>query len=104
MQESPIAAQDQAAELAQACHALWTATLSLMVAFMHQRAPAHRYLLAKRIARNFETLKEQECFSGPSRQKFAQLASRWERKVHALSPAPQTQPGVLARLQRLLAG
>jgi hypothetical protein len=104
MQDAPTVAQDQAAELAQACNALWAATLSLMVAFMHQSAPAHRYLLAKRIARNFETLKEQECFSAATRDKFVTLAKRWQQKVKALSPVEAEKPGVLSRLQRLLAG
>ena len=38
--------------LSRACSALWTATLSLMAAFMQTSAPAHRYLIARKIARN----------------------------------------------------
>jgi len=39
--------------LAAANRALWTATLALMTAFMQSTAPAHRYLLARRIAPQF---------------------------------------------------
>jgi hypothetical protein len=64
-------------ELAQACMALWLATLSLMTAFMHNQAPAHRYLLARRISNNLATLEQQECFSRESRATFAKLCRRW---------------------------
>lgn len=70
-----------ASALAQACGALWLATLSLMAAFMHTRAPAHRYLLARRIARNLQTLGEQECFSGECRRRFARLGLRWQKRA-----------------------
>jgi hypothetical protein len=78
----------EATTLPQACTALWLATLSLMTAFMHTGAPAHRYLLASRIARNFDTLRGQECFAPRTRASFAKLASRWQR---------------FARLQRVIA-
>jgi uncharacterized protein YukE len=71
---------------------------------MQQRAPAHRYLLAKRIARNFETLQGLECFGDDTRDVFARLAKRWEGKAEKLSPNRQPQEeGVFARLQRLFA-
>jgi len=71
-------------ELSRACTALWTATLSLMTAFMHTTAPAHRYLIARRIARNLATLREQECFTAQCRQTFAKLSRRWNDKADQL--------------------
>ena len=70
-----------ALQLAQACRALWVATLSLMTAFMQMQAPAHRYLLARRIARNLETLAGQECFDAGCRARFARLAPRWRARA-----------------------
>ena len=87
--------------LADASRALWLATLSLMTAFMHTVAPAQRYLLAKRIARNFRTLVEQPCFTARDRDRFAQLAERWEVKADRLSPhevAPTSGWRLLERL------
>jgi len=74
--------------LTQACMALWMATLSLMTAFMQTQAPAHRYLLARRIARNFNTLREEHCFSFESRVAFSRLAQRWGSRAEKLAPAP----------------
>lgn len=88
-----LAGQPDAQQLAQACHALWSATLSLMVAFMHTGAPAHRYLLARRIARNFETLRvEGDCFNRDTRESFVKLAQRWNEKATRLSPAQEGRP------------
>ena len=70
--------------LHQASRALWLATLSLMAAFMHTQAPAHRYLMARRIARNFETLGAQECFPAHCRQRFGRLGARWARQAERL--------------------
>ena len=96
---------DAAQELARACGALWMATLSLMTAFMQNSAPAHRYLLARRIATNLATLREQECFDDATRASFDKLAARWLRKAELLSPTAANRPaGILTRLQRLLAG
>ncbi|RYZ06058.1 MAG: hypothetical protein EOO24_11965 [Comamonadaceae bacterium] len=75
-----------ALQLAQASRALWAATLSLMTAFMQTPAPAHRYLLARRISRNFATLSTQECFDGSSRASFGRLALRWEAKSAQFAP------------------
>ena len=72
-------------ELQEASRALWLATLSLMTAFMQTQAPAHRLLLARRIARNFDTLRRLECFSREARQSFARLGLRWNDKAKALS-------------------
>jgi methionine-rich copper-binding protein CopC len=92
-------------ELTLACTSLWLSTLSLMTAFMQQRAPAHRYLLAQRIARNFATLRAQpECFSEDTLDKFEALERRWQLKAERLSPSRTQQPaGMLERLQRLFA-
>lgn len=94
----------QLAALSRASSSLWLATLSLMTAFMHQPAPAHRYLLARRIANNFATLRDQECFDDATRASFAKLAKRWQRKAELLSPSAAARPaGMLTRLQRLFA-
>jgi hypothetical protein len=73
--------------LADASRALWLATLALMTAFMQMQAPAHRYLLARRIARNLRTLGELECFSADCRSRFARLGTRWENKARHFKPA-----------------
>lgn len=94
----------QLSALSQACSSLWLATLSLMTAFMQQRAPAHRYLLAMRIARNFGTLRAQpECFDKATIAKFTALEERWQLKAQRLSPAQEAPDGMLGRLQRLIA-
>lgn len=73
--------------LAEASRALWLATLSLMTAFMQMQAPAHRYLLARRIARNLRTLGELECFSHENRRRFERLGLRWEGHAARFKPA-----------------
>ena len=75
------AAAEAPMTLTQASQSLWLATLSLMTAFMQTAAPAHRYLLARRIARNFDTLREQPCFTQRTRESFTRLARRWQRKA-----------------------
>ncbi len=82
-----LRAQQQA--MAQACTALWTSTLSLMAAFMQNGAPAHRYLLARRIATNLATLHEQDCFTRESRATFLRLSRRWSDKADRLAPHPE---------------
>ena len=77
-----------ALRLAAANRALWTATLALMTAFMQTPAPAHRYLLARRIARNLETLSGQDCFDQGCRATFARLATRWQARSQQFSPEP----------------
>ena len=88
-----------AAQLATACTALWTATLSLMTAFMHTPAPAHRYLMARKIARNLATLQEQDCFSASSRASFARLCRRWSDKADRLAPQEHLPRGGIGLLQ-----
>ena len=77
----------QALALPRACTALWVATLSLMTAFMQTGAPAHRYLIARKIAKNLSLLHEQEpVFSAECRMIFAKLAERWTAKADRLAP------------------
>lgn len=98
--DTTIASQEADAQaLARACHALWTATMSLMVAFMHTQAPAHRYLMARRISRNFATLQAQgDCFTPASRESFARLQQRWSDKADRLAPQPERPQGGLGSL------
>ncbi|GAB3770181.1 hypothetical protein GCM10028796_36610 [Ramlibacter monticola] len=94
--ESPLS---PAPQLAQASRALWVATLSLMAAYMQNPAPAHRLLLARRIARNFDTLGRQECFAPGCRATFARLARRWQARAEQLTPeGPAPRRGWFARL------
>jgi hypothetical protein len=59
-----------------------------MTAFLQTPAPAHRYLLARRIARNFETLAQQECFDSGCRASFGRLGQRWAARAEQLAPQP----------------
>ncbi len=77
--------------LSEASRALWLATLSLMAAFMQTQAPAHRLLMARRIARNFATLREQDCFSADCRGRFARLGARWSERADHLAGEPSRQ-------------
>ncbi|MBG9387954.1 hypothetical protein [Caenimonas aquaedulcis] len=88
-----------AATLSQACTALWTATLSLMTAFMHQPAPAHRYLMARKIAANFALLQDQPCFTHKARESFARLATHWGKKADRLSPKQDKPSGGFGALR-----
>lgn len=89
--------------LTQASRALWLATLSLMTAFLQNTAPAHRHLLARRIARNLATLAEQECFDSAARASFGRLASRWRTRSEQFAPHHQEQPtGWFRSLVRLI--
>lgn len=82
----------QALTLSQACAALWMATLSLMTAFMQTAAPAHRYLIARKIARNLGLLREQDCFSAECRKIFSNLSQRWAAKADQLAPHDDNRP------------
>lgn len=96
-------ADELALALVRACGALWTATLSLMTAFMHTSAPAHRYLLARKIARNLTTLHEQDCFTPETRATFAHLSRRWTDKANRLAPREhRPRGGIGLALPRLL--
>ena len=85
-----------AALLAQANRALWVATLSLMTAFMQTPAPAHRYLLARRISRNFASLSREDCFDSGCRASFDRLAARWHQRAEQLAPEPRVSSGFRA--------
>ncbi len=80
-----------------ACTALWLATLSLMTAFMQQRAPAHRVLLARRISRNLDTLSRQDVFGEQSRLSFARLSLRWEANAGRLRASMANEPAARPR-------
>ena len=80
------------ATLQDASRALWLATLSLIAAFIRTQAPAHRCLMARRIARNFETLRAQECFSDDCRRRFARLGARWQAQADRLQGRPPASP------------
>ena len=84
--------------LAQANRALWVATLSLMTAYMQTPAPAHRYLLARRVARNLDTLSRQECFDAGCRASFSRLARRWQVRAEQVAPEGPRPAGALMRL------
>ncbi|MCD6079736.1 MAG: hypothetical protein K0R89_3680 [Ramlibacter sp.] len=70
---------------------MWSATLALMTAFMQTPAPAHRYLLARRIG-------GQECFEPRCRASFERLARRWLARAEEFSPAPRRPQAGLLRL------
>lgn len=64
--------------LLQACRALWGFTLQLMQAYRHTPGPAHRVMLARRIARNVRTLEhEADHFAPHNRDALARLSRRW---------------------------
>jgi hypothetical protein len=88
--------------LSRACSSLWLATLSLMTAFMQNTAPAHRLLLARRIARNFATLREQECFSAECRASFSRLALRWQDRAERLDCGDERPHAGIRLLRKLL--
>lgn len=81
--------------LTHACTALWVATLSLMTAFMQTTAPAHRYLIARKIARNLATLREEEAvFSAECRMIFNNLSQRWSANADRLAPRERPRGGM----------
>ena len=99
MPSSP-AAPSLSDSLAAADRALWLATLGLMTAYMQTPAPAHRYLLAGRIARNFQTLSQQECFDGECRARFLRLGHRWQANAARCAPEAAPVAGGLLRFLR----
>ena len=98
----PPAANHDHLALQRACTALWVATLSLMTAFLHNTAPAHRYLLARKIAKNLAMLREEEqVFSPECRMIFSNLAQRWSAKADLLAHQNQHPNGGVGSLQCL---
>lgn len=93
----------QALALSQACAALWMATLSLMTAFMQTAAPAHRYLIARKIAKNLGLLREQDCFSAECRMIFSNLSQRWAAKADQLAQRDDRPRGGTGLMQPALA-
>jgi hypothetical protein len=90
----------QSLALTRACTALWVATLSLMTAFMQTSAPAHRYLMARKIAKNLALLHEQEqVFTTECRMIFANLGRRWSDTADQLAPegSQRQRTGLLQR-------
>jgi hypothetical protein len=71
--------------LTRACMALWMATLSLMTAFMQNPAPAHRLLIARKIAKNLGMLHEQDCFTTECRMIFSNLSQRWMARANQMA-------------------
>jgi hypothetical protein len=93
-----------AVKLSRACTALWMATLSLMTAFMQTPAPAHRYLIARKIAKNLALLHEQDCFTVECRMIFSNLAQRWTSRAEQLARQEDRPHGGFGLLQPLLKG
>jgi hypothetical protein len=85
--------------LQRACTALWLTTLSLMTAFMHDTAPAHRLLIARKIAKNLSMLREEELiFTAECRLIFSNLAQRWNDKASQLAHHDDLPRGGIAQL------
>jgi hypothetical protein len=96
-------ADANAVTLSRACAALWTATLALMTAFMQTPAPAHRLLIARKIARNLKLLHEQDCFTTECRMIFSNLSQRWTAKAELLARQEDRPSGGFGRLEPALA-
>jgi hypothetical protein len=96
-------AEANAVKLSRACAALWTATLALMTAFMQTPAPAHRLLIARKIARNLKVLHEQDCFTTECRMVFSNLAQRWTANADLLARQEDRPHGGFGLLQPVLA-
>jgi hypothetical protein len=94
-----VAMSGDALALSQACAALWMATLSLMTAFMQPAAPAHRYLIARKIAKNLGLLREQDCFTDECRMIFSNLSQRWTAKAEQLAPRDEQPTAGIRMLQ-----
>ena len=85
--------------LSRACTALWMATLALMTAFMQTGAPAHRCLIARKIAKNLRILREQDCFTAECRMIFSNLSQRWNAKADQLARHEDRPRGGIGLLQ-----
>lgn len=96
-------ADASALKLSRACAALWTATLALMTAFMQNPAPAHRVLIARKIAKNLKLLHEQECFTTECRMIFSNLAQRWTANAELLTRQDDQPRGGFGARQPALA-
>lgn len=94
---------ENAVKLSRACAALWTATLALMTAFMQNPAPAHRVLIARKIAKNLKLLHQQECFTNECRMIFSNLSQRWTAKAELLTAQADPPAGGFGARQPALA-
>ena len=99
---TPETSQSDPVALSRACAALWVATLALMTAFMQNTAPAHRYLIARKIARNLGTLREQDCFTSECRMIFSNLSRHWHAKADQLAPNEKRPRGGIGLLPAML--
>jgi hypothetical protein len=99
---TPMTSEADHLALSSACAALWMATLALMTAFMQNTAPAHRYLIARKIARNLGTLNEQDCFTTECRMIFSNLSQHWQVKADQLAPNEERPRGGIGLLPALL--
>lgn len=96
----PAANDEDMIALQRACNALWVATLSLMTAFMHNNAPAHRYLIARKIAKNLAMLREEDgCFTAECRMTFSNLSQRWSAKADQLANQQDRPRGGIGLMQ-----
>jgi hypothetical protein len=75
------------------------ATLSLMTAFMQNPAPAHRVLIARKIAKNPGFLHEQDCFTAECRMIFSNLSQRWTAKANQLAQQEDRPHGGMGAMQ-----
>ena len=88
--------------LSRACAALWVATLSLMTAFMQTSAPAHRYLIARKIAKNLGMLCQETCFTAECRMIFSNLSQRWTARAEQLASDERPSGGMGLLLPAML--
>jgi hypothetical protein len=99
MKPVPVETSANAPALSRACAALWMATLSLMTAFMQTGAPAHRYLIARKIAKNLGVLREQDCFTAECRLIFSNLSQRWKATADQLAEHEDSPRGGMGPVQ-----
>ncbi|MDB5874589.1 MAG: hypothetical protein JWQ07_4031 [Ramlibacter sp.] len=105
MDHAQADAHTAAEALSRACTALWVATLSLMTAFMGTSAPVHRLRIARKIASNFELLREQrDCFSPECCASFSNLAKHWTAKADQLARQEDRPRGGLGLFRPALFG
>ncbi len=93
--------------LQRACTALWVATLSLMTAFMHNTAPLHKLLIARKIAKNLSMSRDEELvFAAECRMILSNMAQRWHDKADQLDRHDEGQRGTvgLVNVNRLRTG
>jgi hypothetical protein len=65
-----------------------------MTAFMQTSAPAHRHLIARKIAKNLGMLCQESCFTTVCRMIFSNLSQRWTVKADQLAQEERPRGGV----------